>query len=272
MDASILFELNIKKIHTIFNIYTEKNKVTKRINRPCWAIILKYEGETVYINQGKKYISNLENMIILPKGSTYEWQCTQPGRYYSVEFDCDLTCDTIFSFPIDQGEKILQLYKESEHKRILKQSSYKLEIFKNTYSILLLMLQSKQQKYVPSNKHQKIVPAVEYILNNYTSPIKNGDLAALTGLSTIYFRKLFTEVFGVSPITYIHKLRIKKAKEMLQSDYDSISDIAFTLGYTNIYDFSRTFKKHTGLSPTNYIKQKTLPTLLFKNEIFNFSN
>ena len=156
---------------------------------------------------------------------------------------------------IDNGEKILKLYKETEHKLILKQGSYKLEILKNTYSILLNVLQSKQKKYVPSQKQQKLSPAVDYILTNYNKPIKNDDLAMVAGLSTIYFRKLFTEVFGVSPITYIHKLRIKKAKEILSSDYDSISDIASALGYANIFDFSRTFKKHVGISPRQYAMQ-----------------
>ena len=256
MDINLLFDLNIKKINTVFSVFSEKNKPVKRNNRPLWAIILKYEGETVYTCNGKKYLSNLENMIILPKGCSYEWECTKSGRYYSLEFECDLACDEIFSFQIDSGEKILKLYKETEHKMILKQGSYKLEILKNAYSILLNVLQSKQKKYVPSNKQQKLAPAVDYILTNYNKPIKNDDLAMVAGLSTIYFRKLFTEVFGVSPITYIHKLRIKKAKEILSSDYDSISDIASALGYANIFDFSRTFKKHVGISPRQYAMQK----------------
>jgi len=45
---------------------------------------------------------------------------------------------------------------------------------------------------------------------------------------------------------------------MLKSDYGSISDIAVSLGYSNIYEFSRTFKKHTGLSPTEYLKSNVL--------------
>ncbi|MBO5199079.1 MAG: helix-turn-helix domain-containing protein [Lachnospiraceae bacterium] len=44
--------------------------------------------------------------------------------------------------------------------------------------------------------------------------------------SAFYFRKLFTEVLGTSPIAYVHELRIKKAKEMLKSDYGSITDAA----------------------------------------------
>lgn len=50
-------------------------------------------------------------------------------------------------------------------------------------------------------------------------------------------------------------MRIKKAKEMLKSDYGSITGIAESLGYLNIYDFSRNFKNHVGISPSEYTKQ-----------------
>lgn len=60
----------------------------------------------------------------------------------------------------------------------------------------------------------------------------------------------------MSPINYIHKLRINKAKEMLASDFASISSVALSLGYANIYDFSRVFKKHAGTSPTKYRNEK----------------
>ena len=81
MNETILYNLNVKKVYSIFTLNTEKNKTMQRINRPHWAIILKYEGETIYKSNGKTYLSNAENMIILPKGSSYEWQCTKPGRY-----------------------------------------------------------------------------------------------------------------------------------------------------------------------------------------------
>ncbi|MBR3941740.1 MAG: helix-turn-helix transcriptional regulator, partial [Clostridia bacterium] len=53
-------------------------------------------------------------------------------------------------------------------------------------------------------------------------------------------------------IAYTHNIRIEKAKEMLKSDYGTISDIAQSVGYPSIYDFSRAFKKHTGISPSKY--------------------
>lgn len=252
MNLDILSNLIITGVCCATTIYTEKNSKAKRENRPCWAIIIKYEGETVYTSKDKTYISDKNNLIILPKGSTYEWICTHSGHFSVIEFESDIVCNEIFSFPVKASEKMLKIFKELEYKRNLKKPMYETESIIDTYSVILLLAQSVQKKYLPTEKISKITPALDYIAKNYNTDIKNDELARITGLSTVYFRKLFTEVTGTSPISYVHELRMKKAKEMLKSDYGSISDIAESLGYLNIYDFSRTFKKHTGIPPSKY--------------------
>ena len=48
----------------------------------------------------------------------------------------------------------------------------------------------------------------------------------------------------------------EKAKEMLQSDYGTLSDIAAGVGYSSVFHFSKMFKGVTGISPGSYAKQK----------------
>jgi len=116
----------------------------------------------------------------------------------------------------------------------------------------LSLLNAVPARYTPGEKHRKIAPALDFIVKNPQLHPSNEQLAKLCKMSTVYFRKTFTEATGVSPIAYTRNLRIKKAREMLRSDYGSITDIALSLGYNNIYDFSRDFKKHTGVPPTKY--------------------
>ena len=249
---NILSDLIITKIYSVMDIYTEKGIRGKRTNREKWAIIVKYEGETVYTSKGKSYVSNINNITVLPKGCSYEWQCTKAGHFKTLEFDCEKEADDIFTVSVKDSEKILNLFKKMEYIRTVKTSAYEIENIRDAYSVILLLMQSMRKKYLPSEKYEKITPAVDYIAKNYNTSITNEKLAELTGLSVVYFRKLFTEFFGTSPISYVHELRIKKAKEMLESDYGSISDIAESLGYQNIYDFSRVFKKYTGIPPSKY--------------------
>lgn len=191
-------------------------------------------------------------MMILPKGCSYEWRCTKSGHFCIIEFDSDLVCRDLMRFSVKNSEKILKMFKKLEFRRNLKPSMVEMESIRDTYSILLLLAQSELEKYLPTEKQKKIEPAIEYISQHYSKNITNDHLAALTGLSTVYFRKLFTGIMGVSPITYVHELRVAKAKEMLKSDYGTMSDIAKSLGYASLYDFSRDFKKHTGISPSKY--------------------
>lgn len=250
-----LSDLIIEKIYSVSTIYTEKNKKAKRQNRPMWALVIKYEGETQYISNEKKYISNINNIAILPKGSNYEWCCTKAGRFSIIEFECKKIYSDIFLFKVKNGGQLLDIIKKMEINITLKKSSYMLDEFKELYGLISFLLKTTDSTYVPSEKKQKINSAIEYIAENYNKNIRNDDLAAVTGLSTVYFRKLFKEVMGISPINYVISVRMKKAQKMLQSDYSGITDIAYSLGYNNVYEFSKEFKKHIGVSPLNYVKQ-----------------
>ncbi len=252
MNLGILSDLIITKVYSATTMYTEKNTKIKRNNRPNWAIVIKYEGETIYTVKEKDYLSDINNLVILPKGCSYDWHCTQSGHFLIIEFESELVCNDIFSFYVKNSEKILKLFKELEYQRTLRKPMYEAESIRDTYSILLMLTQTMSKKYLPAYKINKINPALEYIAKNYNTNIKNDVLANLCNLSTVYFRKLFTEIMGISPISYVNELRIKKAKEMLKSDHGSITDIAQSLGYLNIYDFSRVFKKYTGISPSKY--------------------
>lgn len=256
MDTNILSDLIVTKILSASTMYNKENVENRRNNRERWAIILKYEGETVYFSRGKQYISNANNIIILPKGVSYKWRCTQSGHYSVIEFDSELKSEEILSFSLKSSEKILKLFKNLELKRMQNKENSELESMKDIYTVLSMLAVAEPKKYQPAEKHQKLAPALEYMAQNYNIKVKNDELAALTGVSTVYFRKLFTEVMGQSPIDYIQSLRIQKAKEMLQSDYGSITDVASALGYQSIYDFSRAFKKRVGMSPIQYKKRK----------------
>lgn len=255
MTANNLSNLVITKVCTSLTIYNQKNTKGKRLNRERCAIIIKYEGRTTYHSGGINIVSDLNNVVFLPKGSCYEWECTESGSYSVIEFDGNIESDEIFVFSLKDGNEILKLFKRFEYNRTSKKTRCEMEEIRDCYTIILELMNLSKKKYVPTERQQKMIAAIEYIAKNYTKKITNNELAELSGMSTVYFRKLFSEVYGISPIAYVQKLRIKKAMEMLGSDYGSISDVAQSLGYLNIYDFSRAFKKHTGVPPSKYLKK-----------------
>jgi iron complex transport system substrate-binding protein len=215
-------------------------------------VVIKYEGETVYVSKEKRFLSDIEHLIVLPKGCCYDWTCTKSRHFSIIEFESESTFNEPMSFSVKNGETILKMVKDLEYKRNFRKSVTEIESIRDTYSILLALMQAVSASYLPTEKQQKIAPALEYISQHYTENITNDALAAVVGTSAVYFRKLFTSIMGVSPITYARKLRIEKAKEILKSDYGTLSNVAISLGYLNLYDFSRDFKKHTGVAPSKY--------------------
>ena len=252
MHSEILSNMVVNNILGASTIYGEKGASSRRENRHCWALIVKFEGETVYTCGGWEYVSDINNVVILPMGCTYEWRCVEAGHFAVVEFACEETGDEILHFPNCDGERVLTVIRDMEFRRIVRKPMYQQECMRDLYSLLITLAKLGDKKYHSADKRERLAKVMEYIANNYSKTITNDTLAGIAGMSTVYFRKLFTQIYGTSPMAYVHNLRIKKAKEMLSSDYGSITDVAYSLGYASVYDFSRDFKKHTGVPPSGY--------------------
>lgn len=99
-----------------------------------------------------------------------------------------------------------------------------------------------------------ISKAIEYIQKNYQNPILVTDIANYVSLSRTYLTTIFQQTLHMSPQQFLLKFRITKASELLIHTDLSINAIAHSCGYTDPLAFSKTFKKITGLSPSQYRK------------------
>lgn len=76
--------------------------------------------------------------------------------------------------------------------------------------------------------------------------------AALAGLSKFHFVRAFREKTGVTPIRYLNRLRVDAAKQKLHSGAAPVTEIALDVGFADLSAFNKAFKRHAGLSPTQY--------------------
>ena len=120
------------------------------------------------------------------------------------------------------------------------------------YQLLGAACQRQRQRIV-SHKYQYIREGIELIENNSDKTL--AEIAQICGVSEGYFRKLFREYSGENPVDFRQKHRIEKAKQLLLLDTHSIGEIAEELHFSDIYHFSKTFKKLIGISPQKYINQ-----------------
>lgn len=80
-------------------------------------------------------------------------------------------------------------------------------------------------------------------------------LAAQLNLSPRYLSDMLKQETGKTAIDLIHIYLVNEAKNRLKTDYQSVSEIAYDLGFENLPYFSRLFKKETGISPNQFKKQ-----------------
>lgn len=97
------------------------------------------------------------------------------------------------------------------------------------------------------------------IKTEYQSGITISEIARRLGLERSYFSTIFTRGAGVPPQKYLNDYRLEKAAELLVTTNRTISEIAYSTGYSDIVNFSRMFKKHFGQSPSVYREQKIKP-------------
>lgn len=86
---------------------------------------------------------------------------------------------------------------------------------------------------------------------NYASPISLPELAYLSGRSLASFKRDFKAIYNIPPSDWIRKRRLEKAKELLQNTSLSVSDTCYALGFENTAHFSRIFKEHFGITPSD---------------------
>lgn len=97
-----------------------------------------------------------------------------------------------------------------------------------------------------------IKKAEQYIEDNYGKKITLDDIAGHVGISKYYFSVLFKKEKGITFSNYLNSVRIDKAKQLLKNPQVTVNDAAYEAGFNDPQYFSKTFKKYTGMTVTEY--------------------
>ncbi len=93
---------------------------------------------------------------------------------------------------------------------------------------------------------------ISYIRANISEKIQIDELSEKACMSRTSFYRAFKREFNLSPLDFILKEKIKKAKSLLNDSAISISEVSYQLGFTDLNYFGRQFKKLEGISPSQF--------------------
>ena len=120
------------------------------------------------------------------------------------------------------------------------------------YDILSILSERMRSGNLHKEKFGVISEGIDYLEHNEQQKLSIAEIAALCNVSEIYFRRLFKEYAGMSPIKFRIKGKIEKAKLYLEYENMSVCEISDHLGFINPAYFTQQFKSIVGVTPTEY--------------------
>lgn len=116
---------------------------------------------------------------------------------------------------------------------------------------------SKSVRYLYDYLYSKLLencaaPSIQYIGEHYDLPITVNQLAEIERYNVTYYNDWFKQQTGYSPSFYLRRIRIDRAKELLEETSFSVMEIAVMVGYSSNSTFTRAFHSITGITPRDY--------------------
>ncbi len=112
----------------------------------------------------------------------------------------------------------------------------------------------EKRETIMSGRKQAIARVIEYIEEHYADSFDMERLASLAYLSSSHFRSVFREHVGLSPLEFLNRHRLDKAKELLATTDRNVSEIAYQVGFHDPGYFARMFRRMEKKSPLSFRK------------------
>ncbi len=232
---------------------------TQRVhkNRPTHGLMLKLSGRSVFVfADGRSLTAQAGDVVYLPQFADYEVRPLEDGESIAVNFELQngaCAYPPFMQTPAQAGE-VQQRFAVLLQAWHTQKPGYGNVCMAQLYSLICGMQKQAAKGYVPSRTKQLVLQGTAYMQERLGDvALTVADVAARLGITPEYFRKVFREVYGVSPRRYLIDQRMKKAQELLLSGEFSVSAVAAMCGYDSDGYFSGEFRRACGCAPSAYV-------------------
>lgn len=146
-------------------------------------------------------------------------------------------------------ESLEQLARECQEEQKLQRPGSQLAVLEKQLAAERLIF---QEGSAPAKTEAKIAQSLVFITENYVRDVTLRDLAGQQGMSVSYYRRLFRELLGGSPIDCLLDYRLFQAGKRLAGSADPIAGIAVECGFNDPNYFSRLFTRRKGMTPRQW--------------------
>lgn len=228
-----------------------QNGDVRKISRRWQSgIVFSPHGTSLYKSDGRVCRADSSHAVFLPEGAAYTIECQAGDLCPLINFSCQNGFTELTELESDNIPAILDGFRDAEQKCSSGNPDFTFDCLAYIYKTLSALLREDTESRAKSATFRA---AADYIAANYfDTELSNDTIAAALNTSTVAFRTEFKRSCGISPMRYVTRLRMEKAKLLLCDKSVSVQEVAAAVGYSSIYSFSRTFKKSCGISPNQF--------------------
>lgn len=218
----------------------------------CFSFISEHLQQFVqYIKERK--LEKCQNLIDELCDAISKSQCT-PDTVCSI---FNFMRDRLFSIPKSIGYSNDEIFFH-DYKKLYEHFNYNtsLEEYKNYfYEICRNIISGLNIK--SSQKYKELSDSIkQYLIDHINEDISLSKVADTYGMSTSYLSTIFKRETGQNYVKFVTNLKMESAMQLIaENESMTFAEISEHVGYYNIRSFYNTFKKHTGLTPSEYKKQ-----------------
>jgi len=250
-------DILIQNIVVISGIRTCGRTVDMRKNgRLSHGLLYIWNGEaTFYLNGGKTIKATDGQLLYLPEAARYKMQYTADSTTF-VLINFGLAKESADLF---QGKKITVLTNNDPHHAIASimakfevcgaSQNFSGQFRRKELFYRLLAFIHDNAPNIENQHYPQIAAGVMLLKQTYLENLPIEVFAKQSSISVSSFRQLFHKQYGMSPLQYRNRLRIQRAKQMLEYDSCTVAEVAYASGFENIGYFCRYYKKITGETP-----------------------
>lgn len=216
----------------------------------------------LYMDGNEFVIKEDQAFIIFPNVlAYYQAEETSPWNYNWIHIDGPKASDYFLSAGITISQPVFQSKTNAHVMRslmndLLLNSTKELYCIGKLYEIFDFIIENSVTQSLPQIdiKLKYVETIVNFIRLKYNESITTEDIANACGLDRSYLTRLFKNATGLTPKDYLLKYRMKMAVSLLSDKELPLNYIAYSIGYSDAFSFSKAFKNYTGMSPNCYRK------------------
>lgn len=258
-----------------------KSRVIFDYVQSCCTLAYIKKGEVITTFDGKEYVAKTGDVMIHRPNMPFNVISKTDGIHYLFNIDLKVMAEVDFFSLYSLGKVVTirnpEFYEEKfdELRSIWLQESNEFRPVQSSFLVFTLLQEIIESariggKSAPNEAYitDRFNNVLHYIENHLGENITRDELAQIYHMNPVYFSRAFKEIYGLTPMKMVKKLRLLHAKRLLETTDETIEIIAQKCGFCDSPHFNHSFRSAFKTSPSEFrksiknTKRGLIPTLL----------